>query len=404
MRNDILDILKEDHSVKITLIFIILFPVILLVGSAVVNISIILMNIFFLVHIFSEKKYSIFNNDIFYVLSAFWLFLIINTLLNDGFKDNYLRGFGFIRFILFIFSISYFLSYKKFKFKKAIFNVWTVVYIIVSLDLIFEFIYGFNSLGFKNIHDGRLSGFTGDELVIGHWYFCFSLIILSNNFKQSKIFYFLLFLSIVVSFLIGERANFIRLFLAIIFLLIITNKVTLKSLGVLVLTIASIIFITENSKNIVAGNEFKSRYYNEVVNLIKQDSFKKLNNINSYTPMYINAYVLFKENKTLGVGLGSYYKKSHKIFAKYKKTFAGFRMIPNTHPHQYHFEIWATLGLPGYIFIFSMIFYFIIKSFFYYKLSKNIINLSSLLMIFVFLFHFYQLGVFFLHMVRQYFG
>ena len=63
----------------------------------------------------------------------------------------------------------------------------------------------------------------GDELVIGHWYLCFSLIILSNVFNQTKIFYFLVFLSIIISFLIGERANFIRLFLAITFLLLITR-------------------------------------------------------------------------------------------------------------------------------------------------------------------------------------
>ena len=63
----------------------------------------------------------------------------------------------------------------------------------------------------------------GDELVIGHWYLCFSLIILSNVFNQTKIFYFLVFLSIIISFLIGERANFIRLFLAITFLLLITQ-------------------------------------------------------------------------------------------------------------------------------------------------------------------------------------
>ena len=36
--------------------------------------------------------------------------------------------------------------------------------------------------------------------------------------------------------------------------------------------------------------------------------------------MFFNAYFLFKENKMLGVGLGSYYQKSHEIFRKYKTT------------------------------------------------------------------------------------
>ena len=139
MKDEILNIFKENVIIRISFIFIFLFPIILLLGSAILNLSIVIMNILFLVHIFNEKKFEVFKNDIFYLLLAWWFFLIINTLLNDNFNENYSRSFGFIRFILLVFSFSYFLSYKNFQFKKIVFNIWTIVFIIVSLDLVFEF-------------------------------------------------------------------------------------------------------------------------------------------------------------------------------------------------------------------------------------------------------------------------
>ena len=81
MKDEILNIFKENYVVKISFFFIFLFPVILLLGSAILNTAIVIMNIFFLIHVFSEKKFQIFNNDIFYFLFILWVFLITNTLL-----------------------------------------------------------------------------------------------------------------------------------------------------------------------------------------------------------------------------------------------------------------------------------------------------------------------------------
>mgnify|MGYP001215643585 CR=1 FL=1 len=399
MKKEILGINEENFTVKISYIFIFFFPIILLLGSAVINISIIIMNIFFLIHIFGKKNFKIFDNDIFYLLCSLWAFLIINTLLNSNFTENYSRSFGFIRFIILIFLFSYFLSYKNSQFKKVIFNFWTIIFIIISLDLFFEYIFGYNTLGFKNTYDGRLSGFMNDELKIGHWYFCFSLIVLSNSLSLPKRFYSILFLSMIISFMIGERANFIRLFIAIIFLLIIVKHINFKNIAILILSM-SVIFILLNTSSKYGVAEIKSRYYSEFKSLSNSDTLEEFNNNNSYTPMFLNAYILFKENKLLGVGLGSYYQKSHETKNKYRKDvnvakINGYKIIANTHPHQYHFEILALLGLPGYIFIFSFLLFFFFKSLSFYKTNKNVINLSSFLMIFVFCLPLLPTGSFF---------
>ena len=372
---------KENFNIKVLLSFIFFFPAILLLGSAIINLSILIMNIFFLFYVFNKKKYQIFKNDIFYFLLSFWFLLIFNTLLNDDFNQNYSRAFFFLRFILLIFLFSYFISYKDSKYRDLIFNIWTIIFIIVSLDLVFEFFFGFNILGFKSNYSGRLAGFLGDELKIGHWYFCFSLILLGHNSNNLKYFYFLLFFSLIISFFIGERANFIRLFLAISFFLVFTKNLSFKILGSLLIATV-LIFIIGNS----ADKIIKKRFIGDFVSLIKNyESFKTFNEKNPYTPMYLNAYNIFKENKLLGVGVGSYLEKSHENFRISKpegNTVNGYLILPNSHPHQHHFEILATMGLSGYLFLLIFFLYFFFKAFKFYLIQKDNINLSSFLMVF----------------------
>ena len=393
MKSVIFDIYKENFNEKFSILFILFFPIILLLGSAIINTSIVLMNLLFLIHVFRQKKLRIFNNDIFYFLIAFWCVLIINTLINDNFDENYQRGFGFIRFILLTFSFSYFLSYKNYKFKKLVFNIWSIIFGIVTIDLIFEYVFGFNTLGFKSEFDGRLAGFMGDELKIGHWYLCFSLIILANFFNQNKIFFFLIFLSIIVSFMIGERANFIRLFIAISFLGIITRFFTFKIFSLMFFFISIFVYLVvsfDESPN----NAIKYRYFNQFYEVLKNNSLKEINNNNAYTPMYVNAYDIFKKNKLLGVGVGSFLEKSHENF-RINKKINGYNTLPNTHPHQFHFEILATLGLPGYLLICLFLIYFLSKSFHFYIKKKDAFNLTSFLFILIFTLPLLPTGSFF---------
>ena len=71
MKDEILNIFKENLIIKISLFFILLFPVILLVGSSVINTSIIIMNILFLTHIINEKNFQIFKSDCFEFFNSY---------------------------------------------------------------------------------------------------------------------------------------------------------------------------------------------------------------------------------------------------------------------------------------------------------------------------------------------
>ena len=72
-----------------------------------------------------------------------------------------------------------------FKFwKKQILKIWFIIFLVVSVDIIFELFFGFNMLGFESVYEGRIASFTGDEVKIGGFYFGF--ILLSLNFIYEK--------------------------------------------------------------------------------------------------------------------------------------------------------------------------------------------------------------------------
>ena len=180
-----------NHLIAITLLSI--YPIFFFIGSAALNTLILILNIFFIYEIISKKKFSFLNNLSFYSLLALWLFFLINLIFFSINIDNsFGRSFGFLRFILFTMLIIYYLNINNQKYINIVFNSWSIIFIIVTVDLIYEIIVGSNILGFKSYMPGRLSGFYNDELKIGHFYYAFILIISShliNKFFINNKFY-----------------------------------------------------------------------------------------------------------------------------------------------------------------------------------------------------------------------
>jgi len=116
---------------------------------------------------------------------------MINMLLSTNIENSFSRSFGFIRFIIFIFAIKFVLNKNKLH-DKIIFTTWLSIFLIVTFDIIFESIFGYNTLGFKNNLHSRISSFLNDELKIGNFYFGFILLSLSciyYNYKNKYIQY-----------------------------------------------------------------------------------------------------------------------------------------------------------------------------------------------------------------------
>ena len=360
---------------KLTFSLILLFPIFLITGNFLVNFFYISISILSVLNF--NKKDDFFRSNIFYLLVFFLIYLSINLLFSINFSNSYPRVIKFLLIILFIKEIFCFNDKKEIYFEKII-KFWTILYIIVTIDIVFELIFGFNTLGFKSYLDGRIASFFGDELVVGTFYHFFSLIILSyfvKNKYPNLLVISLIIAIISISFMIGERANFIKLFFSILlfsFLILEINLIKKAGLVCLTLLIISIIFYSNDS--------LKKRYYNQISIIYSIDGLKKYFKESQYGAHQITAYEIFKDNVLFGVGLKNFREESKKSIYEnldYYKT----NQRQSTHPHQIHLEILSELGLLGYIFFLILIFYSIIFSAKNYFIERNPYQISALIYI-----------------------
>ena len=359
------------------ILLIMFLPVTLLLGSAIINISVVLLDIFFLINLIKNKKINYFSCSIFYALLILWFSLIANSLFSTNFENSIIRALGFFRFIILIFAIKYYISIKNFKYKEIIFKIWFIVFCIVSIDLLFEIIFGFNTLGYQSHIFGRLSGFLNQELKIGNFYFGFILLALSFSyykFKNISFTYILLLIFLVISFLIGERSNFIKVFLiSIPFLFFINKKSLFKNMifvSTILLLIVTIIF---------SNNSYKERFYGMLIKPIINDlNTSNILRNSIYGAHYDTAFKIFKKNISFGVGLKNFRHESKKN--EYKNNeflFTEWRHA--THPHQLHLELLSETGLFGYTIFIIFFIYFLTHSIKWQLQNKNAYQLSGIL-------------------------
>ena len=365
-----------SNTEKSIFLLITLYPIFLITGNLFVNFFYIVISI---ISIFNFKKSKVFfKSNIFYLLIFFLIYLSFNLFFSLNIINSYPRVIKFLLIILFVKEISTFNNDKTEIYFEKIIKLWVIVYFVVTLDVIFEIIFGFNSLGFRSSLEGRIASFFGDELVVGAFYHFFSLIVLSyliKNNHQNLLFVLLVILIISVSFMIGERANFIRLFFSIFLFSFLILKINyLKKIAIIGLTllILGVIFYSNDG--------LKKRYYNQVSTLYSIDGINKYFKESQYGAHQITAYEIFKNNILFGVGLKNFREESKKSIYEnqdYYKT----SQRQATHPHQVHLELLSELGLVGYISFFILIFFSIIFSYKNYLIYKNPYQLSSLIYI-----------------------
>ncbi len=379
---------KKNFNLQIIGFALISFlPFTLLIGSAVINSVIILIDIFFIIELIKNQNIKYLNNKLFYIFMLFWSSLLINTLFSDSFESSLARAVGFLRFIFLVFAIKYYFSFSDYFYKDKIFRIWFILLLLVSVDLIFESIFGFNILGYSNDLTGRLSGFLNQELKIGHFYFGFILISLSFiHYEYKNIFLLYLFISIflTISFLIGERSNFIKTFIVLfLFVLFMDRDFILRKIFfifTLIGLITSIVFFNDT---------YKERFYTMLITPIMADvmrdgeklKFSNALKTNQYGAHYDTAIKVFKNNVFFGTGLKNFRNESSK--KEYiNKEFAYNHLRQTTHPHQLHFELLSETGLFGYFSFFIFFIYFLKVSIKQQILNRNLYHLSGILFIF----------------------
>ncbi len=344
---------------------IILLPISLLIGSAINNLFILLIIFAYLFEFFKKEKFKF--NLLVNLIIILYVYLILNSILLTQTNEAIIRAIGFIRFPLFAYAIAYYLKLENEKYLKPILKVWFIIFIIISVDIIFEFFFGFNSIGNVSNYAGRLASFSGDELKIGGYYFAFVLVslwVVNSDYK--KYFYLYLIFFLICSLLIGEKANFLKsLFITSIFLFIINKKTIVKKLSFLTLFLLLAFIFVKSTPS------FNSRFIVHSFNNFSTFHYETIIKSNEHLSHYHTAYEIFKENKFFGIGVKNFRNLS------YDDKYNQFENINggSTHPHQIHFEFLSELGLIGYILLFGILIILISKGIRQYLYSKDILSL-----------------------------
>lgn len=351
---------KRDQLIYITIpsLCFVLLPLTLVTGPFLSDLSLSIISIIFLVYCFKNKNFSFFKKKYFYFFLIFWIYLVLNSLFNNINLDSIKISFFYFRFGVFFIAV-----YELIKLNNKIidyfFNITLVVFSILIVDGYYQYFSGSNIFGWPVSYSHRVSSLFGDELILGSfisrlWPLFLAILVYFNSKKKlsniAKKYFCLiiLILSYILVFFSGERTAFFLINLALIFILLFTNKnVLLKIITVLltVLTISSVTLFNDKAKKRLFDQTFSE------MNITNQNEkiyiFSK-----NHTHHYITAIRIFNDNKLFGVGV-----KNFRKFCK-KENYIISELGCSTHPHNNYIQLLAETGLIGFSFIFSLFFLF----------------------------------------------
>ena len=194
-------------------------PISLILGSSVSLLNILLIDISFLFLLFYLRDLSFFKSRPVQFLLIFYIYLLFNSLISIDQSIGISRNLGFIRIIILFVAINYF--FKNEKFLKKVLFVWSVIIIIVLIDVCLESFTGENILGYGYSYGRRVVSFFKDEPIVGGYINAYYLVIIGFlHFKfgeKNKNIIFVLSLFILFSiFFTGERSNSIKALLGML--------------------------------------------------------------------------------------------------------------------------------------------------------------------------------------------
>ena len=107
------------RNINFAVILLAILPAVSLIGSSISNITVVLINLFFLYEILKNKNLIFFNNKFFYGLILLWIILLINLIFfSINFENSFLRSLGFLRFVLLTFAVKFYVFENNLKYQK----------------------------------------------------------------------------------------------------------------------------------------------------------------------------------------------------------------------------------------------------------------------------------------------
>jgi O-antigen ligase len=322
-----------------------------------------------LINTFKNKLYSYYKNIFFYIFISFYIYLVLNSLINNFNLDSLKISIFYFRFGIFSIAVWYILNKKEF-FLKYLFYCFVVCFVFLILDSYYQYFIGENIFGFKiDAGTNRPSSLFGAELILGSYLsrlygIFFGLAIYLYNFnKDRNYFYFLGLLFVLLESLIfvsGERVAFFYLNLSSIFVILLIKdykiyRIVIMAIAIVLVSVVSL--VNDNAKKRIIDQTITQ------MNIKGDDGVKIFSQ--QHQNHYISAYKMFRDNMVLGVGVKNF--RNYCNVEKYKIDEASC----TTHPHNTYIQILSETGIIGFLFIMIALIMFIYNISRHFLLSLN---------------------------------
>ena len=350
---------------------VILIPIALVTGPFLSDLIITLTGLCFIFLLIKKKLFRYFNYNFFYFYLAFLAYIIFNSFLSYDNEISFRTSLVYIRYVIFITALIFIIDNYSY-FQKRFYIFLLITFFVVVFDAYFQFIFGFNTLGYRLENPVRLSGFFKDELKLGGYLVRLLPILLAFFFFNmekfnNKLLLYLLIILILINVLvlrIGERTAILLFYIIIFFTLIIfINKNYKLILSFLILSIISFFLLFNFS------TYFKERTLTTISHL-KQVNYLPITH--HHKKHYQTSIKIFKKNILIGSGVNTFRNvcKKEEYYVKNGCS---------THPHNFYFQLLAELGLVGLSFLVILLIYVainIIKYLFLLLKTKNYNNIQ----------------------------
>lgn len=357
---------NNQFFLNLTSFLIYLYPISLIFSPFLTNTIIFLIGIYGLINFKSFDFKSLIKNQFIIYFFIFWILVSLRSLFTEHIFFSLKSSFLFIKYLFFILGFLFIIKNNK-NFLKNFTKVFLFVFLIVIFDAFLQFIYGSNLIGYSaaQIENQRISGFFGDELILGSYIVRFSFLIIAlilfTNLKIKNIYiFFFIILSFSTALISGERTALALSIMSIIFFVILTNLINFKFKISLIIIISLII-----TGSLTFNDKIKHRMDMTVKDISSSEHILMFSE--GHGSHFKTAFNLFKDNKIFGQGANIFRKKCSN-----EKFFVGPYGC-STHPHNMYLQLLAETGVLGFIFIFLIFSKVVIYSLkhFYFKYFKK---------------------------------
>ena len=362
-------------------------PVALISGPFLPDLIVVICSILFLIDTFRLKLFEYYKNNFFKIFLLFFLFLNLSSIFSIN-TLSFKYSLAYFRYGVFVIFIYYVL--KNYSNSKILLGYSIITtFVILLIDGYIQFIFGKNIFFFE-LQEYRpnfsyVTSFFNDEKKLGSFLsrmlplLLISFIFIRKKYQNSNLNHFfsmIVFLIFFLTFLTTERVS---IFITIIFFIGMFTKSNIflkpKIIYFVIISIGLMVLFYYHPhlylkmKSIFYSSGILFPGYTNQGTIVGEYDLGKFIFSKFHHEQIISSIKIFLENPLFGIGAKN------------------FKSIAYAwHPHNYHAQVLAELGIFSYLIIFSLFIYFvfeILKKYFHSLDLKNEIKFYLLITFFL---------------------